>query len=151
MEDIMEVVHTTKKGKKLNTLESFHIYKETKNGNQINDKMTNKENSIFETIILHDPQWGNHSYTHIRFQSCVSNRPSQKEYTTKGTGSEPDHKASLQEPVKPRNLWIKTDNTITPDQTPSWGTKEKHRPPPAEVPSMAEENYAQPQPEEQRT
>jgi len=43
MEDIMEVVHMTKKGKKLNTLESFHIYKETKASNQINDKLMVRE------------------------------------------------------------------------------------------------------------
>jgi len=30
MEDIMEVVHVKKKGKMLDTLEGFHIYKETK-------------------------------------------------------------------------------------------------------------------------
>ena len=34
----MEVVHVTKKGKMLDTLEGFHIYKETKASNQINDK-----------------------------------------------------------------------------------------------------------------
>ena len=99
MEDLMEVIHVTGKGKMMNTIENFHIYKETKTGNQINDKMTSKENRIFETIILHDPQWVNHSYTHIRDQSWASNRPSQREYTTKRTGSEPDHKTSLQEPV----------------------------------------------------
>ena len=30
MEDIMEVVHVTRKGKMMGTLEGFHIYKETK-------------------------------------------------------------------------------------------------------------------------
>jgi len=39
----------------LNTLESFHIYKETKPENQINDKLTAKRNEIFETVIQHDP------------------------------------------------------------------------------------------------
>jgi len=37
MEDIMEIVHITRKGKMMDTLEGFHIYKETKAGNQIND------------------------------------------------------------------------------------------------------------------
>jgi len=32
------------------TLEGFHIYKETKAGNQINDRLTVRENEIFETI-----------------------------------------------------------------------------------------------------
>jgi len=35
MEDIMQVIHVAKKGKMLDTLESFHIYKETRAGNQI--------------------------------------------------------------------------------------------------------------------
>jgi len=55
MEDIMEIVHITKKGKMMDTLEGFHIYKETKAGNQINDRMTVKENTIFETVIHQDP------------------------------------------------------------------------------------------------
>ena len=36
----MEVLHTVKKGKMMDTLEKFHIYKETKLDNQINDKNT---------------------------------------------------------------------------------------------------------------
>ena len=51
MEDIMEVVHVTKKGKMMDILEGFHIYKETKASNQINDRLTDRENAIFETII----------------------------------------------------------------------------------------------------
>ena len=51
----MVVVHVTKKGKLMNTLECFHIYKETKAGNQIYDRLTAKENAIFETIIQEDP------------------------------------------------------------------------------------------------
>jgi hypothetical protein len=51
MEDIMEVVHVTKKGKMMDTLEGFHIYKETKAGNQINDRLTVRKNTIFEIII----------------------------------------------------------------------------------------------------
>ena len=35
----------------MNTLEGFHIYKETKAGNQINDRLTVKQNAIFETVI----------------------------------------------------------------------------------------------------
>ena len=58
MEDIMEVVHMTKKGKKLDTLEGFHIYKETKTGNQINDKLTVRENEIFGTLVKGDPYRG---------------------------------------------------------------------------------------------
>jgi len=58
MADIMEVVHMKKKGKMLDTLEGFHIYKETKAGNQINDKLTVRENAIFETIVQEDPYRG---------------------------------------------------------------------------------------------
>jgi hypothetical protein len=38
MEDIMNIVHIEKKGKMLDTLEKYYIYKETKMGTQINDK-----------------------------------------------------------------------------------------------------------------
>jgi len=58
MEDIMEVVHVTKKGKMMDILEVFHVYKETKAGNQINDRLTVRENAIFETIIQEDPYRG---------------------------------------------------------------------------------------------
>jgi len=58
MEDIMEVVHLTKKGKMMDTLEGFRIYRETKAGNEINDKLTVRENAIFETIVQEDPYWG---------------------------------------------------------------------------------------------
>jgi len=51
MEDIMEVVHVTKKGKMMDTLQGFHIYKETKAGNQINDRLTVRVSAIFETIV----------------------------------------------------------------------------------------------------
>jgi len=36
--DIMEILHITTKGSAMDTMERYHIYKETKNGNQINDK-----------------------------------------------------------------------------------------------------------------
>jgi hypothetical protein len=59
MEDIMEVIHMAKKGKMLDTLESFHIYKETRADNQINDKLTVRENTIFEAVVQEDPYRGN--------------------------------------------------------------------------------------------
>jgi len=37
---IMEVLYVTKKGRTMDTIEKFHIYKEAKNGKQINDKNT---------------------------------------------------------------------------------------------------------------
>jgi len=44
MEEIMKIICITKKGRMLNTLESFHIHKETKAENQINNKLTAKGN-----------------------------------------------------------------------------------------------------------
>ena len=46
IDEIMEVVHTVKKGRMMDTLEKFHIYKETKLENQIND-----ENTITRNIL----------------------------------------------------------------------------------------------------
>ena len=46
------------KGKKLDALESFHMYKETKARNQINDKLTVTGNELFETIIQQDQYEG---------------------------------------------------------------------------------------------
>jgi len=58
MEDIMDVVHVTNKGKMMDTLERYYIYKETKSNNQINDKLTVKPNAIFETLIQEAPHRG---------------------------------------------------------------------------------------------
>ena len=38
----------------METLEGFHIYKETKAGNHINDRLTVKDNAIFEIVIQED-------------------------------------------------------------------------------------------------
>jgi hypothetical protein len=58
MENIMNVLHVEKKGKMLDTLEKYHIYKETKMGTQINDKLTVQANPIFETLINNNPHRG---------------------------------------------------------------------------------------------
>ena len=58
MENIMEVLHITKKGNMMNTLERFHIYNVTKLDNQINDKGTLKYNVIFDIIIQRDSHRG---------------------------------------------------------------------------------------------
>ena len=50
MEEIMNIVYITKKGKLMDTLERFHIY-ETRRNNQINDKNTVHQNIIFYTIL----------------------------------------------------------------------------------------------------
>jgi hypothetical protein len=55
MENIMEIVHITKKGRFLSTLEGFHIYRQTKANNQSNARLIISENAIFETVIKEDP------------------------------------------------------------------------------------------------
>jgi len=60
MKEIMNVIHFARKGKILATLEKFHIYRKTKNGNQINDKLTVKSKPIFETIVQHSIHRGQH-------------------------------------------------------------------------------------------
>ena len=59
MEDKMDMVHVTNKGKMMDTLERYYIYKETKSNNQINTKLTVKPNAIFETLIHEAPYRGN--------------------------------------------------------------------------------------------
>jgi hypothetical protein len=51
IDDIMDVLHITKKGRTTDTIEKYYIYIETKNGTQINDKNTVKPNRIFEAIL----------------------------------------------------------------------------------------------------
>ena len=51
MNEIMEVVHIAQKGRMLDTLEKFYIYKETKCGNQINDKLTIQSNPVFQVLV----------------------------------------------------------------------------------------------------
>jgi hypothetical protein len=47
----MAVLHTAKKGGKLDKLEKFYIFREERRGNSINDKLTIRSNPIFETLI----------------------------------------------------------------------------------------------------
>jgi hypothetical protein len=58
MENIMDIVHITRKGRMMNAIECFHIYNETKANNQINDRLTVRENAIFEAIVQEDPYRG---------------------------------------------------------------------------------------------
>jgi hypothetical protein len=50
MTNTMKVLKTEKKGKHLNTLEKYHIYKTSKEGLQMNDTYINIHNPIFEVI-----------------------------------------------------------------------------------------------------
>jgi hypothetical protein len=51
MEESMTILHAITKGPMMNTLEKFHIYKETRNNNQLNDKNRVMLNAIFDTIL----------------------------------------------------------------------------------------------------
>jgi ferritin-like metal-binding protein YciE len=53
MENIMDIIHTTNKGKTLDTMEKFYI-KKTRINNEINDKCTVKPNIVFNTLVLKD-------------------------------------------------------------------------------------------------
>jgi hypothetical protein len=54
IENSMSILCFQQKGRKLNTLEQFHIYKVTKKGIQINEQHTIKHNPIFETLLTYD-------------------------------------------------------------------------------------------------
>jgi hypothetical protein len=55
MENIMDLGHITRNGRMMNAIVSYHIYNETKANNQINDRLTVRENAIFEAIVQEDP------------------------------------------------------------------------------------------------
>jgi len=62
MNDIMDIIRIANKGKMLDTLEKFYIYKETQSGNHINDKLTVQKNPIFKALIQHTPYRGQHPH-----------------------------------------------------------------------------------------
>jgi len=64
MEDIMNTIHITDKGRLMDTLDKFYIFCETKLNNQINDKLAVKPNIIFDTIVQKDPHRGIHNICH---------------------------------------------------------------------------------------
>ena len=49
--ETIEILHTIRKGNVMNTLENFHIYREAKNGTQINDRNTVAGNILFEVLL----------------------------------------------------------------------------------------------------
>jgi hypothetical protein len=59
MDTIMEPIYITTKGRLMNTNEKFHIYQETKQNNQINDKHTVQPNAIFEILVHINSDRGN--------------------------------------------------------------------------------------------
>jgi ferritin-like metal-binding protein YciE len=55
IENITDIIHTTIKGRLLDTIERlFYIYNETRRNNQIKDKCAAKPNVMFDTVILED-------------------------------------------------------------------------------------------------
>ena len=58
MEEVMNVIHITNKGKMMDTLERYYIYRGKISNNHINDKLTLKPNAIFETIFHENPYRG---------------------------------------------------------------------------------------------
>ena len=64
IDDTLEILHTTHKGRSMNTMEQFYIHIETKNGTQINDKSTIKPNKIFDIILEKEEKW-RYKYWHL--------------------------------------------------------------------------------------
>jgi len=55
IDELMDTIHLANKGRMLDTLERFYIYKETQRNSQINDKLTVRSNTIFEALVQEDP------------------------------------------------------------------------------------------------
>ena len=51
----METNYITDKGKMMDKIERYYIFRETKNNNQTNDKLTAKPNAIFDLVVHEDP------------------------------------------------------------------------------------------------
>jgi hypothetical protein len=58
MENIMDIICITDKGKMMDTIEKYYIYRETKLNDQLNDRLTVQPNIIFETIVQQDSYRG---------------------------------------------------------------------------------------------
>jgi len=54
----MDIIHITNKGRMMDTIEKYYIYRETKLNNQINDKLTVQPNIMFETLVQQDTHRG---------------------------------------------------------------------------------------------
>jgi hypothetical protein len=53
--EIMDTLHVARKGRMLDTLERFYIYRETHFGNQINYKLTVQSNPVVKMIVQNPP------------------------------------------------------------------------------------------------
>jgi len=59
MESIINTIEYARKGKMLDALERFHIFVQTHKGTQINDKVTEENNPIFDVLVRHLLHRGN--------------------------------------------------------------------------------------------
>jgi hypothetical protein len=64
IEDIMSTIHTTNKGRLIDTLEKMYIFRETKLDNQVNDKLAVRPNIIFEKIVQKETHRGIYNIRH---------------------------------------------------------------------------------------
>jgi hypothetical protein len=46
----MTILNHQQKGRKMNTIEQYHIYKTTKKGKQLNEQFTEKHNPILKSF-----------------------------------------------------------------------------------------------------
>jgi len=53
--EVMNILHTSNKGRSLDTIERLHIFRQTRLQTQINDRNTVKPNAIFDVICSLDP------------------------------------------------------------------------------------------------
>jgi hypothetical protein len=88
----MDIVHITRKGKIMEMIEKFYIYRETKLNNQINDKLTVKQNVIFETVVRQDPHRGSLPLTARCHQPSLSSDQATTMHTRK---QEPKYSANV--------------------------------------------------------
>jgi len=66
--DIMEILHVTNKGRPIDAIKMYHLNKETKQFNQINDKHPETEQNIrFRTRGMAD-----RTHTHIHYHNRVT-------------------------------------------------------------------------------
>jgi hypothetical protein len=64
IDEIMKILYRTNKGKLMDTIEKYHIHKETQLNNQINDKNTIKPNIIFDVIVQANANRGLSTHIH---------------------------------------------------------------------------------------
>jgi hypothetical protein len=55
IDNVMKPLHFAQKGNMLDAWEKFYIFKETKTGNQINDRLTVQHNPIFDAVLHSNP------------------------------------------------------------------------------------------------